>query len=52
MSGFVDDFEDHRVIAGEVRESIYDKYLKKGVTIAIPKMDIYIKDPKDGEKMY
>jgi len=50
VSGFVDDFEDHRSIAGEIREAIYTKYRENGIAIAIPKMDVYIKDPKGGEE--
>ncbi|MCL2142799.1 MAG: mechanosensitive ion channel family protein [Methanomassiliicoccaceae archaeon] len=52
VSGFVDDFEDHRSIAADIRESIYAKYRENGVVIAVPKLDIYIKDPNDGERMY
>ena len=52
VSGFVDDFEDHRSIAGEIREAIYTKYRDNNVTIAIPKMDIYVKDPNDKEEKY
>jgi small-conductance mechanosensitive channel len=47
VSGFVDDFEDHRSIAGEIRESIFRKYKENDITPAIPKMDIYIKNPDD-----
>jgi MscS family membrane protein len=50
VSGFVDDFEDHRSIAGEIRESIYKKYRENGITIAIPKMEVFIRDPHDVEK--
>jgi small-conductance mechanosensitive channel len=50
VSGFVDDFEDHRSIAGEIREGIYTKYRENEITIAIPKMDIYVKDPSGGER--
>ena len=49
VSGFVDDFEDHRSISGEIRESIYTKYRENGVTIAIPKMDVYVRAPDDKE---
>jgi small-conductance mechanosensitive channel len=52
VSGFVDDFEDHRTIAAEIREGIYRKYRESGVTIAIPKMDIYVRDPNDREEKY
>ncbi|MDR0335312.1 MAG: mechanosensitive ion channel family protein, partial [Methanomassiliicoccaceae archaeon] len=49
VSGFVDDFEDHRSIAGEIRESIYTKYRENGIEIAIPKMDVYFKDRDNKE---
>ncbi|MCL2785874.1 MAG: mechanosensitive ion channel family protein [Methanomassiliicoccaceae archaeon] len=49
VSGFVDDFDDHRSIAGEIREGIYTKFLDNGITIAIPKMDVYIKNPSGEE---
>jgi potassium efflux system protein len=49
VSGFVDDFEDHRSIAGDIRESIFRKYRENDITPAIPKMDIYIKR-NDGEE--
>jgi small-conductance mechanosensitive channel len=52
VSGFVDDFEDHRSIAGEIREAIYAKYRENGITIAIPKMDVYVRDHGKGEKKY
>jgi small-conductance mechanosensitive channel len=53
VSGFVDDFEDHRSIAGEIRESIFRKYKENDVTIAIPKMDVYIKQSgTDKEERY
>ncbi|MDR0198162.1 MAG: mechanosensitive ion channel [Methanomassiliicoccaceae archaeon] len=52
VSGFVDDFEDHRSIAGEIREAIYKKYRENGVMIAIPKMDIFVRDPNDKEERY
>ena len=49
VSGFVDDFEDHRSISGEIREAIYTKYRENGVVIAIPKMDVYVRAPDDKE---
>jgi small-conductance mechanosensitive channel len=53
VSGFVDDFEDHRSIAGEIRESIYRKFKENDITIAIPKMDVYIRHPgSDKEEQY
>ena len=52
VSGYVDDFEDHRTIAGEIREAIYTKFRENDIAIAIPKMDIYVKDPEGGEKKY
>jgi len=48
VSGFVDDFDDHRSIAGEIREGIYTKFRENDVAIAIPKMDVYIRDPAGG----
>lgn len=50
VSGFVDDFEDHRTIAGEIREAVMSKYRENGIIIAIPKMDVYVRDPASGEK--
>jgi len=49
VSGFVDDFDDHRTIAGEIRDGIYAKYLDNNVTIAIPKMDVYVRKPSGEE---
>jgi MscS family membrane protein len=45
VSGFVDDFDDHRSISAEIREGIYAKYRENGVVIAIPKMDVFIRNP-------
>jgi len=50
VSGFVDDFEDHRAIAGEIREAIYTKFRENNVVIAIPKMEVYVMDPNGGER--
>ncbi|MDR0778560.1 MAG: mechanosensitive ion channel [Methanomassiliicoccaceae archaeon] len=51
VSGFVDDFEDHRSIAAEIRESIFHKFKENGIDIAVPKMDIYIRKPGDNEDL-
>jgi small-conductance mechanosensitive channel len=44
VSGFVDDFDDNRSIAAEIRERICAKYLEHGVSFSVPTVDVRIKD--------
>jgi len=51
VSGYVDDFEDNGSITAEIRESIYLKYRGNGIEIALPQMDVRVRDrEKDGKK--
>ncbi|MCL2712078.1 MAG: mechanosensitive ion channel family protein [Methanomassiliicoccaceae archaeon] len=49
VSGYADDFKDHGSIAAEIRESIYSKYLNSGIEIAVPKIEVLMRDAEGRE---
>ena len=51
VSGFVDDFDDHRSIAGDIRERIFTKFLENEIPMAIPKMDVYVRNPSGEDRI-
>ena len=42
LAAYVDDFENSAIYAGQMRESIYDRFNEVGISIAFPQMDIHI----------
>jgi len=50
VSGYVDDFEDNGSITAEIRESIYIKFRGNGIEIALPQMDVRVRDGDKDKK--
>ena len=42
LAAYVDDFENSAIYAGQMRESIYDRFNEAGISIAFPQMDVHI----------
>ena len=50
LACFVDDFDNNSHYAGQIRELIFDLFVKNGITIPYSKMEVFLMEDCDGKR--